>query len=125
MDRCSQGGDKMKNKQKTPRLTKGNGVNSKAKYNTYDISTYAQKQRLLTELRIKPITTIQARSELNILAPAARIWELRHIEGHNITMHLVKDVTTEGKQHRVAQYSLINGKWRSNKLCRGCKNANT
>lgn len=80
-----------------------------------DISLPAQRQRLLEWLRSQPITTIQARRLLNILAPAPRIWELRHNERYNIVTNFVEDITTEGKPHCVAQYSLLSGKWRDKK----------
>jgi len=79
----------------------------------------AQRQRLLEELREHPVTTIQARHSLNILAPAARIFELRHRYGHNIVMRMIKDRTTEGKVHSVALYSLISGKWNNNRQSGG------
>lgn len=103
----------MDKKQKSPLLLESKqGFKVEKIINEDDgISSSAQLQRLLAWLREKPITTIQARGALNILAPAARIWELRHKEGHNIVTHWVNDVTIEGKKHRVAQYVLLSGKF--------------
>ncbi|CAL7962707.1 hypothetical protein GAMM_40022 [Gammaproteobacteria bacterium] len=105
----------MDKKQKTPLLLEskqGFKKSKKPKDISDDITLSVQRQRLLAWLREKkPITTIQARAELNILAPAARIWELRHNEGYNIVTNFVEDITTEGKPHRVAQYALLSGKF--------------
>lgn len=63
---------------------------------------HAQCQRLLEALRLHPVSTIHARVVLDIMAPAARIMELR--ETHNIITHWT---TEEG--HRQAQYVLLSG----------------
>jgi len=85
----------------------GNFIKTNVDNNTIS----SQQQRLLSWLREKSITTIQARHELNILAPAARIYELRHKFNCNIQTIWVEDFTPEGKQHRVAKYLLKVGKW--------------
>ncbi|MCP5019076.1 MAG: hypothetical protein GY938_27925 [Ketobacter sp.] len=85
------------------------------KSNLNDTNLYAQRQRLLTALRkagAAGITTIQARHELNILAPAPRIFELRHDYGHNIQTFRTTANTPEGRPHRVARYVLLNGKYK-------------
>lgn len=66
-----------------------------------------QRQRLLTWLTEKPITTIEARHYLNILAPAPRVYELRHNFDHNILTFWTDDITPEGRKHRVARYVLM------------------
>lgn len=43
-----------------------------------------QRTRLLERLRIGPLSADQARQELGISHPAARIWELRHGFGVDI-----------------------------------------
>ena len=43
-----------------------------------------QRTRLLDRLRCGPLTADQARQELGIPHPAARIWELRHGFGVSI-----------------------------------------
>ena len=67
-------------------------------------SAQAQRQRLKRYLQEHGyITTIQARHLLDVICPAARIFELRE-RGCNIETLLVTDVTPEGRRHRVAKY---------------------
>ncbi len=71
-------------------------------------STKAQQKRLLEYLqKHKCITTLQARSELDILHPAARIQELRALD-HNIFTQWQIDYNN-GSAHRVARYVLLPG----------------
>jgi len=65
-----------------------------------------QRQRLLQELRQRPLSTIDARRELDIMHPAARIQELKE-RGENITTYWSKEPTECGKLHRVARYVLL------------------
>ena len=103
----------MKNTTKNPVSSAGRlGKNNSNRMD--DITLPIQRQRLLKWLQENPITTLQARSLLNILAPAARIFELRHDENYNIITHWIEDVTAEGKKHRVAKYVLLQGSWRGN-----------
>jgi hypothetical protein len=96
----------MKNKKKNPAPKQlGN-----PKCNLNDISLPAQRKRLLERLREKPITTIEAREQLNILMPAARVFELRKNYGLNIITHWTQDCTSQGKPHRVARYVLMPNK---------------
>ncbi len=61
-----------------------------------------QRLKLLRYLeRHGHITTLEARAALAIMAPAARVWELRHKAGYRILTH--RD------HHRVARYSLLPG----------------
>ncbi len=70
----------------------------------------AQRARILTYLReYQTLTTLQARSELDVMHPAGRVQELRE-EGFNIVTHWRTDYTPEGKPHRVAEYVLMTGK---------------
>ena len=78
---------------------------------THRNSTAAQRQRLETELRKHPVSTIYARDELDILAPAPRVFELRYDYGLNIKTHWKTEQTSCGKNHRVAEYVLFPGKW--------------
>lgn len=71
-------------------------------------SAEAQRARLLERLQHGPITTITARRELDILAPAPRVLELRR-QGHNISTVWVTQYTDAGKPHRVALYCLAGG----------------
>jgi len=66
-----------------------------------------QRQRILERLRLAPATTIELREELDVLAPAPRIFELRHTDGCNIQSMRVIDETRPGHKHSVAQYALI------------------
>ncbi len=78
---------------------------------TQSNSTADQRNRLEAEIRKLPVSTIYAREELDILAPAARVWELRHNHGLNIKTHWKTEQTSCGKNHRVAEYALFPGKW--------------
>lgn len=69
-------------------------------------STKSHRARILAWLKTKPLTTFQARDDLDIPSPAPRIFELRHNDGYSIATH---DVYVEG--HRIAQYVLITKKF--------------
>jgi len=76
--------------------TKGNDANTQAK-------------RFLKALQVVgPITTIEARRHLDILAPAARIFELRYRQNQNITMTWFHEHTESGVRHRIGRYTLEN-----------------
>ncbi|MGZ5018693.1 MAG: helix-turn-helix domain-containing protein [Methylobacter sp.] len=66
----------------------------------------AQCHKLLQALRQKPLSTLDARRELDILHPGARIQELK-AAGHNIVTHWSKELSECGKLHRVARYVLL------------------
>ena len=73
-------------------------------------STAAQRLRVHSHLKkFKKLTTLQARSELDVMHPAARVQELRG-SGLNIETHWREDTTSEGNPHRVAEYILMPGK---------------
>jgi len=75
----------------------------------------AQRQRLLAALQqagAAGVNTIQARHDLNILAPAPRIYELRHHYGYNIQTIWTTGTTPEGYPHRIARYVLMAGKYK-------------
>ena len=96
-------------KNKAP--TEGRGQTS----NVNDTNAMAQRQRLLAAFREAGscgITTIQARHELNIMAPAPRVFELCHDFGLNIQMIWSTETTPEGYPHRVARYVLMAGKFK-------------
>lgn len=83
--------------------------------NLSDTYLNAQRTRLLDALQssgVDGITTIQARHELNILAPAPRVFELRHDYGKNIKTVWTQGMTPEGYSHRIARYVLLPGKWK-------------
>lgn len=91
------------------KITNPAGKQSQSK--TQSNSTADQRNRLAAELRKHPVSTIYAREELDILAPAARVWELRHNHGLNILTHWKTEETAFGKKHSVAEYALFAGKW--------------
>lgn len=78
--------------------------------NTYfaDLSAEAQRARLLDALRCGPVTTIEARRNLDILMPAARVHELKHRHGYKIQTIRIRQETDSGKLHSVARYVLLN-----------------
>ena len=79
-------------------------------FNTTGNSVEAQRLRLLAHLKqFGSATTIELRKSLDILMPAARVHELRHKLGYNITMARVFQPTDCGKLHRVARYFLHEG----------------
>ncbi len=71
-----------------------------------DLSAAAQRSRLLDALRCGPVTTIEARRNLDILMPAARVHELIHKHGQKIQSLRIKQETDSGKLHSIAQYVL-------------------
>lgn len=72
-----------------------------------DQSAAAQRARLLDALRCCPVSTLEARRNLDILMPAARIHELRHAYGYQIDTVWVWQKTELGRPHRVALYVLL------------------
>lgn len=90
----------MSKKKSRPEAAKNKAM-AKAHHN----STAAQRQRILRALRAGPVSTIQARRNLDILHPAGRVRELRLI-GHNIRTIWTREQTDCGKYHRVGLYVL-------------------
>lgn len=66
-----------------------------------------QRNRILKRLRKGAATTLELRNEEDVLAPAARVYELRHKFGHNIKLDWVIIVTQSGHKHRVGRYNLL------------------
>ena len=67
----------------------------------------AQRARILAHLRAgRPLTTIQARRELDTLHPAARVMELRRA-GWSIATTWAREETDAGQVHRIARYALL------------------
>lgn len=65
-----------------------------------------QRDRILEVLQAgHALTTLEARRELDILMPAARIFELKGA-GHHIDKIMVDANTEAGVRHRVAMYFL-------------------
>lgn len=69
-------------------------------------SSSAQRARLLARLQLGPVDTLTARSELNILMPAARIKELKE-RGHPIRAQRINMTDEQGRTHHgIALYYL-------------------
>ena len=90
-------------------MTDKKRANQKASHLTSranNTSTEAQRARLLAWLKPGPIDTITARRELNILAPAARIIELR-FAGYPINTQRITLTDDQGRTHNgIALYFL-------------------
>lgn len=71
----------------------------------YSTDAAAQRQRILERLQHGPLTTTEARAELDIMHPGGRVLELRK-KGHNIVTHW-ETVDTGKARHRVASYVLF------------------
>lgn len=72
---------------------------SPKKTHVNDISGHAQRARLLARVQqAGSVTTIAARSELNIMMPAARVKELRE-QGHPINTHRITMTDDQGRTH--------------------------
>jgi hypothetical protein len=69
-------------------------------------SAEVQRERLLDALHRGAVTTIQARRDLDIMMPAARVHELRHRDGYAIDTVWCIEPTDSGALHRVARYVL-------------------
>lgn len=84
----------------------------------FSTSIIAQRTRLLEALRmaeIGGITTIHARECLDVMSPAPRIFELRHIHDDNIQTIWVWDENAQGNRHRTARYILFPGSYKEAK----------
>ncbi|MBK8816501.1 MAG: helix-turn-helix domain-containing protein [Methylococcaceae bacterium] len=66
-----------------------------------------QRQRILAWLLTAPLNTYQARQELDVFHPSARVQELKEV-GHKIITHWTSIETPLGK-HRIAEYVLLHG----------------
>lgn len=80
---------------------------SNMKNNGYSTDTASQRKRILDWLQSSPLTTLQARKELDVMHPAARVQELR-ARGYNIVLNWVVEYTGKAK-HRIGQYVLFAG----------------
>lgn len=80
----------------------------------------AQRDRVLKHLQTNgSATTIELRHDLDVLAPAPRVFELRHIYGHNIVTLWEWDYNPKGGRHLVARYELLKGDNTKNKQRKG------
>jgi hypothetical protein len=71
-----------------------------------DNSAAAQRSRVLDAMRGGPKSTIQLRRDWDVLAPAARVLELKR-RGFEILTRRVHEATECGKLHCVALYVLL------------------
>lgn len=72
----------------------------------------AQQKRLETYLREHGrITTAKARTDLDIMSPAARIYELRHKKLLNIVTMPSRDIAEGGSKRPMADYVLLPGQY--------------
>lgn len=97
------------NKKNAPSIAKSE------KQQLFSTNLSAQRKRLLEALRKADhhgITTFQARHELDIIAPAPRIYELRHDYDFNIQTIRSEEVSPEGHKHIVARYVLFPGSYK-------------
>ncbi|MFD1555755.1 helix-turn-helix domain-containing protein [Paraburkholderia silviterrae] len=69
-------------------------------------SAAAQRARVLAWLHERPLSTIDAREQIAVMHPAARVMELRHA-GHAIITVRSREVATDGTEHNVAKYALV------------------
>ncbi len=70
-------------------------------------ATEVQKAKILALLRQGPKTTLELR-EYSILMPAARVFQLKHEDGHTITTELLALYDSQGVRHsKCARYHLI------------------
>ncbi len=82
------------------------------KKKNFDNSNKGQRIRLLNRLRKSPVTTVEARHELDVLSAPPRIYELRWNFGYNIKLFWTKGENPGGGSHRIGKYVLLPGKWR-------------
>lgn len=94
----------MEKKKGHPKAAQNNVISHYA-----DLSAAAQRKRLIDALRCGPVTTIEARRNLDILMPAARIHELKHLHGFDIQTVRVHQETDSGRLHSIARYVLRPG----------------
>ena len=87
----------------------GQGLGATQQSQNHPNTADQQRQRLSLYLHTHgSITTCEARRELDILAPATRVMELRR-GGLEIDLVWVDDFSEVGKIHRVGRYILKGG----------------
>lgn len=78
--------------------------NTQTKFTSNDVHT--QRIRLLARLREANVSTTDARRDLDIMHPAARIQELRE-QGNCIDTVTMAELTTAHKVRHIAKYVLV------------------
>ena len=82
--------------------------------NHTDNSAFSQRMKILDWFISKPsLTTEQARRELDVMHPAARVMELRAM-GYNILTFWEVVPTASGKTRKIAKYVLLSMKEAAN-----------
>ena len=76
-------------------------INNSTKPNTRALNSHSQRQKILERLRQESMTTLQAREQLFIMHPSARVQELKE-SGYNIVTRMVKSGGS-----KIAQYTLL------------------
>lgn len=76
-------------------------IHNSTKPHTRALNSHSQRQKILERLRKEPMTTLQAREQLFIMHPSARVQELRE-SGYNIVTRMVKSGGS-----KIAQYALL------------------
>jgi hypothetical protein len=72
-----------------------------------DNTAASQRARILEWLRnVGPLSTQQARTELDIMHPGMRVCELRKA-GHPVYTRWTTEETQPGRKHRMAKYVLL------------------
>lgn len=80
-----------------------------------DHSVRTQRAKILQALRRRPMSTLELRHGCDVLGVAPRIWELRHIYGHNIRSHWSYGKNPGGAKHRIVIYTLFSGHYMGNR----------
>jgi hypothetical protein len=85
------------------RQTAGTAENTSP--HSHSNTAHAQRDRLLKALQSGQVTTLQARREIDVMHPAARVMELR-AQGVLILTNWTSERSECGKLHRIASYAL-------------------
>jgi len=95
----------MQNNKKAAAQTGAAKSNEQNQYSGNDAA--AQRGRILLYLREhNSLSTFDARYQIDVMHPAARVMELRK-QGFEIYTSWVREETPEGKSHRVGRYHLL------------------
>ena len=78
--------------------------NTQAKFSSND--AHSQRMRLLAKLREANVSTTDARRELDIMHPAARVQELRE-QGNIINTVKIAEFTASHRIRHIARYVLV------------------
>jgi len=82
-----------------------NSQNTPQKTISQGNSIEAQRRRVIAWLSRASLTTLEARQHLDVMHPAARVFELRQM-GYDIQTVWVEHLSAAGNFHRVGKYIL-------------------